>query len=215
MIFNVLALPTLALLVSAASLTPRAASYINPKTYGGSSLGYFANSTNGEPLNVIVTGIPSLANFSSWYKAIGFGKECLGLHSGGAMQAFIDSRGPFDQQGEIRFAYGENPDGEGSCFESLAGGNHFRYWQQQKTNAWFLAASHEENLFEHHTIEPNGYNIGRDEIVKSATKPSTYKGMHFNATVKYVTGLLPTGSQGINHGIAIDGKTAVLRVTVS
>lgn len=40
------------------------------------------------------------------------------------------------------------------------GGNHFRFWQQTTTGAYFLATSHEEWLGEQHTIEPNGYDIG-------------------------------------------------------
>ncbi|KAL9936198.1 hypothetical protein V8E36_005040 [Tilletia maclaganii] len=131
------------------------------------------------------------------------------------MRAHIDARGPRDQEGEIRFSYGEDGDGEGSCIESIVGGNHFRYWQQQGTNAWFLAASKEKGLVEHHDIIPNGYNIGRDEIVKAATSKTSYKGKNFIASVKYVSGLLPSGSKGINHGIAIDGRTAVLQVTQS
>ncbi|CAD6944811.1 unnamed protein product, partial [Tilletia controversa] len=55
----------------------------------------------------------------------------------------------------------------------------------------------------------------RDAIVRNATKPWSYKGKKFIATVSYVSGLLPSGSKGINHGIAIDGRTAVLKVTVS
>ncbi|KAE8224090.1 hypothetical protein CF319_g2962 [Tilletia indica] len=206
---------TLATFASAVSIQPRQATYIDPKSFGGSSLGYFSGNPNGEPLNIIVTGIGSADTFSAWYKAIGYGKECLGLHSGGAMQAFIDSRGLRDQEGEIRFAYGEDPDAEGSCLESAIGGSHFRFWQQQGTQAWFLAASREKNVFDHHDIVPDGYDINRDDIVKAATQSSSYKGKNFIASVSYVSGLLPSGSDGINHGIAIDGQTAVLSVTVS
>ncbi|KAK0555807.1 hypothetical protein OC846_000349 [Tilletia horrida] len=210
MMFQLLALPSFALLASAAPLVLRQSGYTDPKAFGGSSIGYFPDNSNGEPLNVIVTGISSGSDFSNWYKAIGYGKECFGLHSGTAMQAFIDSRGLYDQEGEIRYAYGEDPDAEGSCAESLAG-----YWQQQNTNAWFLAASHEKNIFDHHDIEADGYDIGRDEIVQAATSSSSYNGQTFVASVQYVDGLLPSGSQGINHGIAIDGRTAVLSVTIS
>ncbi|CAD6973047.1 unnamed protein product [Tilletia controversa] len=185
-------------LASAASIQTRQSGYADPKSFGGSSLGYFPGNSNGEPLNIIVTGIGAADTFSSWYKAIG--KECFGLHDGGAMQAYIDSRSLRDQEGEIRFAYGEDPDAEGSCLESAIGGSHF---------------SREKTIFDHHDIVADGYDLDRDAIVKAATKSSSYKGKKFIATVSYVSGLLPSGSDGINHGIALDGRTAVLSVTVS
>ncbi|KAE8270630.1 hypothetical protein A4X09_0g1721 [Tilletia walkeri] len=226
---------TLATFASAVSIQPRQATYIDPKSFGGSSLGYFSGNPNGEPLNIIVTGIGSADTFSAWYKAIGgspffstvmsrqadivlafrFNASLENRIRGGAMQAFIDSRGLRDQEGEIRFAYGEDPDAEGSCLESAIGGSHFRFWQQKGTQAWFLAASREKNVFDHHDIVPDGYDINRDDIVKAATESSSYKGKNFIASVSYVSGLLPSGSDGINHGIAIDGQTAVLSVTVS
>lgn len=43
-----------------------------------------------------------------------------------------------------------------------------RYWKQGTTGAWFLAASVEKNVFDHHSIEDNGYNRGRNEIVGKA-----------------------------------------------
>ncbi|CAD6957584.1 unnamed protein product [Tilletia controversa] len=193
---SIKALTTLAFvtLASAASIQTRQSGYADPKSFGGSSLGYFPGNSNGEPLNIIVTGIGAADTFSSWYKAIG---ESL------------------DQEGEIRFAYGEDPDAEGSCLESAIGGSHFRFWQQQGTQAWFLAASREKTIFDHHDIVADGYDLDRDAIVKAATKSSSYKGKKFIATVSYVSGLLPSGSDGINHGIALDGRTAVLSVTVS
>ncbi|CAD6907670.1 unnamed protein product [Tilletia controversa] len=197
-------------LASAASIQTRQSGYADPKSFGGSSLGYFPGNSNGEPLNIIVTGIGAADTFSSWYKAIG--KECFGLHDGGAMQAYIDSRSLRDQEGEIRFAYGEDPDAEGSLWCVFVPG---QIWQQQGTQAWFLAASREKTIFDHHDIVADGYDLDRDAIVKAATKSSSYKGKKFIATVSYVSGLLPSGSDGINHGIALDGRTAVLSVTVS
>lgn len=58
----------------------------------------------------------------------------------------------------------------GTCIESLKGGNHIRAWQQQGTGAWFFAASKEENVTKHHMIVPNGYNIGRDDLVQQSQK---------------------------------------------
>ena len=108
-----------------------------------------------------------------------------------------------NQTMELRNDYG-NPD-VGTCWESLAGGNHLRMWHQSgpqaHTNALFLAyvkqrvflifdadfwlvcvdsvsaeevgrvlisplvtlsdCSKLQNVFEGHTIAPNGYNVGR------------------------------------------------------
>jgi len=41
------------------------------------------------------------------------------------------------------------------------GGNHFRFWEQTTTGAYFLAVSFEESLENKHTIAPNGYDIGQ------------------------------------------------------
>ncbi|KAK0519981.1 hypothetical protein OC835_007353 [Tilletia horrida] len=216
--FLALAVAAAASLTSAAPLLPRQSSgsgYTDPRSFGGSSIAYFPDNANGEPLNVIVTGLSSLDSFTSWFNAIGYGRECFGLHDGTAMQAFIDSRGKRDQEGEIRYRYGED-EVSGSCAESLVGGNHFRYWQQQGTDAWFLAASKEKNVFEHHDIVADGYDVGRDEIVSEATQqPVSHDGQTFTTSVQYVDGLLPVGSAGINHGIALDGRSAVLHVSVS
>jgi hypothetical protein len=56
----------------------------------------------------------------------------------------------------------------GTCKETFNGGNHFRYWQQNTTNAWFLAASMEMDLAKQHDIIRNGYNLGRDDIISRA-----------------------------------------------
>jgi hypothetical protein len=84
--------------------------------------------TNGEPLNVIVSGLSSTdvlqtSGFTNWYNSIGLGKECFGLHSGDAMHVTIDNLGQRNQTGEVRQLYGENAGSEGSCLESLIGGN--------------------------------------------------------------------------------------------
>ena len=87
-------------------------------------------------------------------------------------------------------------------------------------------------LGESHTIAPNGYDNGRDGVVSAATRgTTTYKQKSYTSTVEYVTGLLTPGSEGmlihgygcplhrlilflgINHGISIDGRIAVLTVT--
>ena len=47
-----------------------------------------------------------------------------------------------------------------------------------------------------HKIAPNGYNIGRDLIVKKATRGSRYRGRTWTTTVEYVEGLLEPGDTG-------------------
>jgi hypothetical protein len=69
---------------------------------------------------------------------------------------------------------------DGSCLESFTGikficlmvfnwsdtvrlfpgGNHFRFWNQVTTGAYFLAVSVEQWIGEHHNIVPDGYDIG-------------------------------------------------------
>ena len=55
--------------------------------------------------------------------------------------------------------------GLGTCLESLVGGNHLRMFRQNgptaDSGALFLAVSQEEDVFEGHTIVPDGYDIGR------------------------------------------------------
>jgi hypothetical protein len=104
----------------------------------------------------------------------------------------------------------------GSCWESLAGGNHFRAWKQNgteaNTGAWFLAVSKEKYLGEHHTIDDDGYNKGRDWLVERALKGGGVKGKSWIAEIDWRVDLLEAGWKGINHGIAQDGRVAVLTV---
>jgi hypothetical protein len=48
-----------------------------------------------------------------------------------------------------------------SYFFVTTGGNHFRFWAQTATGAYFLAVSYEEWAGESHNVEPNGFDIGR------------------------------------------------------
>jgi hypothetical protein len=58
-----------------------------------------------------------------------------------------------------------------------------------------------QNVFEGHTIIPDGYNIGRDQLVNLAVGGTTsFDGVKYTSTVKRLTGLLPAGTQGVNHG---------------
>lgn len=42
----------------------------------------------------------------------------------------------------------------------ILGGNHFRFWQQQTTGAYFLSVSVEEWAGDGHHVVVNGYDIG-------------------------------------------------------
>ena len=118
--------------------------------------------------------------------------------------------------------------------------------------------SKEEPATDNHDIVPDGYNIGRyvelaytcdrkldiehttflysDELVAGAVGTTSYNGVTYSTTAQNVTGLLPVGSNGVNHGepgvclspalpktearsrifpgIAIDGIVTVLTVTI-
>jgi len=193
--------------------------YIPPASNGGSQLDSSAGL--GEPLNIIVSGLSSpevlfTNGLIQWANSIGFARECLGLHKGNPQTANLgDGRGWVNETAVIREDFGDFL--LGTCIESLKGGNHFRFWQQTTTNAMFFAASVEKNAPQyHHDIAPNGYDQGRDRIVNAATaKPTSFGDLKYTTTVEWVSGLLTPGTQGINHGISIDGKVAVLIVTRS
>ncbi|KAF8755299.1 hypothetical protein RHS01_05619 [Rhizoctonia solani] len=152
----------------------------------------------------------------SSFRSIGFSEECLGLHLGDLHSADLgDGEGRKYEQ--FLAPHGTNKIPLitatarqhyfpiwGTCWESLAGGNHFRAWQQKDTKAWFLAVSKEKYVGEHHQIIDDGYNIGRDYLVSRALR----KG----ARVEWREDLLKEGNEEINHGIAQDGRVAVLTV---
>lgn len=75
-----------------------------------------------------------------------------------------------------------------------------------------LPLSLSQNLAHRHTIEANGYNSGRDDLVAAAMRGGTFGNRLWKADVEWVEGLLPVGADGINHGIEIDGMVAVLTV---
>jgi len=179
----------------------------------------------GEPLNVIISGLSSPAvltdnGFLNFARAIGFSTECLGIHLGGPQSANLgDGSGYVNQTVEYRQDYGDAL--LGTCLESLIGGNHLRVFRQNgptaNTGALFLAVSKEEDVEENHTIVANGYDIGRDLLVQNATNTSprpSFGGVTYSATAQQMTGLLAAGSAGVNHGIATDGVTSVLTVTI-
>lgn len=196
--------------------------YYVPSEGGGQSINRVPLTGLGEPLNVIVSAQSSPevltdSGFGNFAKSIGFSQECLALHIGDFQSANLgDGNGWVNETKLYRQDYGDPI--LGSCIESLIGGNHFRYWRQNGTKApsgaLFLSVSSEEDLKKAHTIIPNGYNLGRDRLVRNATeRNTTFGNRKYFTKAQYVGGMLAPGSVGVNHGISQDGKVAVLTVT--
>lgn len=181
-----------------------------------------AGDSLGEPLNVIISGLSTPAVLTNggivnYARAIGFSEECFDIHLGGLMSANLgDGNGWVNQTYELRQDY-DNA-GIGTCLESLVGGNHFRVFRQNgrlaNSGALFLAVSQEEPATENHDPVPDGYDVGRDNLVAAAVGITSFNGITYITTAKNITGLLPPGSEGINHGIAQDGITTLLTVTI-
>lgn len=73
-------------------------------------------------------------------RSIGYSEECLGLHYGNIHEADLgDGDGRKDEQFLARQYYFPI---WGTCWESFAGGHHFRAWKQNgsaaNTGAWFI-----------------------------------------------------------------------------
>lgn len=126
----------------------------------------------GEPLNLIVSGesdasVLTVEGFLLWVTSINFGVSCLGQANGTQQSANLgygdQIQGTGDgNNGVLRWNY-YSPY-IGTCKETVQGGNHFRWFKQQDSNAYFLAASVELSLDTSHMIAQNGYNNGRDRI---------------------------------------------------
>ncbi|KEP54023.1 putative transmembrane protein [Rhizoctonia solani 123E] len=120
----------------------------DPVDGGGRMLDY-TTIRYGEPLNVIISGnshpnVLTHEGLHKYAKSIGFSEECLGVHMGDLHGADLgDGEGRKDEQFLARQHYFPI---WGTCWESLAGGNHFRAWQQKDTKAWFLAVSKEKEI---------------------------------------------------------------------
>ncbi|GAA5832760.1 hypothetical protein JCM11251_005752 [Rhodosporidiobolus azoricus] len=193
--------------------------WYDPRELGGSFLNRNLWGA-GEPLNIIISAQSSPdvlreRGLMVYSRSLGLWDECAKLHLGDPQEANLgDGKGweaeLFVMREAIRWPW------IGSCLESIAGGNHFRAYKQNGTDAnsgaWFLAASKEVDLRKQHKIAPNGYNLGRDYIVERATSGSRYLGRSWQAQVEWVEGLLKPGNDGINHGISQDGRVAVLTV---
>jgi len=199
------------------SITPLPLEFMNPELGGGSFIDKTPDGL-GEPLNVIISGLSSPwvlsdGGFVLYANAIGFDKDCFDVHFEPPQAADLgDGRGWMEQIVELRDDYG-NYD-LGTCWESLVGGNHLRMWRQDGSNALFLAVSEEDNVYRGHTIRPNGYNLGRESFVNSAVGMKSHEGVRYQTVAQNLTGYVKPGSDGINHGIAIDGVIALLTVTI-
>jgi hypothetical protein len=162
---------------SISNLQPRAdaKNYTDPNENGGQMLTIIPGPTTvglGEPLNVIVSGasdasVLTVEGFLLWVTSIHFGVSCLGQANGTAQSANLGDGGGNATQGSgngdngvLRWNYYDAY--FGTCKETFQGGNHFRWWKQEGTNAYFLAASEELDLASNHMIAQNGYNDGRD-----------------------------------------------------
>ncbi|TKY86243.1 hypothetical protein EX895_005068 [Sporisorium graminicola] len=197
--------------------------FVDPRVYSGTSFDLVGDGLH-EPLNVIVSSLSSPAvltrkGLQSYCRALDFDRECLGLHAGGYQKAYVDLRGWRDQEFIYRQVYTPLDHVFGTCIESVVGGNHIRAWQQQASGAWFLATSKEETASKNHMIVPNGYNVGRNLLVKQALGKNkdgktSFMFTRYQTQVEFIAGLMPQGVQGVNHDIAVDGLTAVLTVTV-
>ncbi|KAF8073977.1 hypothetical protein FPV67DRAFT_1480054 [Lyophyllum atratum] len=218
LLLNAAASPMQQAVLSSESNRAEITGWLDPRLNGGRFLD-FATPTHGEPLNVILSGLsdPFILTedgLHEYAKSIGFSEECLGLHYGQLHDADLgDGDGRKIEQYLARQYYFPV---WGTCWESLAGGNHFRAWKQNGTQAnsgaWFLGVSKEENSRKHHKIVPNGYNLGRDWLVDRAISGGRWKGKWWKADVEWRTDLLTPGNDGVNHGIPQDGRVAVLTV---
>ncbi|POY71663.1 hypothetical protein BMF94_5358, partial [Rhodotorula taiwanensis] len=174
-----------------------------------------------EPLNVIISAKSSAdvlkeSGFISYSRSLGLWNECANLHLGDPQVANLgDGKGWERELFVMRESVWPFP-WVGSCLETITGGNHFRAYKQNGTEAdsgaWFLAASKEVDLRGKHKIAHNGYNIGRDLIVERASSGSTYLNRRYETKVEWLEGLLRPGSEGMAHGIAQDGRIALLTV---
>ncbi|KAF8920019.1 hypothetical protein CPB85DRAFT_1373235 [Mucidula mucida] len=191
-------------------LQTNAVDFFNPLDNGGSMLDD-AGSGGGEPLNVIISGLSSPAVLTdsgivNFAQAIGFSTDCFGIHLGDPQSANLgDGHGFVNQTIELRQDFGD-PD-LGTCLESLIGGNLFRVFRQNgpsaNSGALFLAVSLEEDLDQNHSISPDGYNGGRDQLVSNAVGTHAFNGVTYSTVARQIT------------GISIDGMVTLLTVTIS
>lgn len=203
--------------IVASVVTAGGKQFSSPSSHGGKIL-----TNQSEPLNVIISGTsdPSVLTkegFAAYVSSLKFDPDSFAgqTNDNDAQQANLgDGNGWMNQTG----LYRKTP----ALMEVLQGGNHFRYWMQNgkkaNTGAIFIAASVEMGLKQHHNIVPNGYDLGRNQLVANATQGPT----HSNTT-QYTTKVLSmdtslmkgVSKSDLNHNIATDGKVAVLEITTA
>ena len=176
--------------------------FVDPRIYSGTSFDLVGNGLH-EPLNVIISSLSSPTiltrkGLQSYLRSLSFDRECLNLHAGGYQKGYIDPRGWRNQEFIYRQVYTPLDHVFGTCIESLVGGNHIRAWQQEGSGAWFLATSKEMDANKNHMIVPNGYNVGRNELVKQALGKgkdgkTSFMWMRYKTSVEFVSGLMPQG----------------------
>ncbi|KAK0243818.1 hypothetical protein EDD85DRAFT_805603 [Armillaria nabsnona] len=229
--------------------------YYSPASNGGSMLtvvGQTFPDGQQEPVNAIISGNSDQAVLAqqstnggliNYFLSLSFSGECLGQHTGHSQQVDLgDGNGFRNETAVMRYNYGDPS--FGSCTESVKGGDHFRYWVQNgseaNSGAVFLAISYETSSNNNHDIIENGYNLGRDYVVGNIsssevptltlTGSSTFSGTSssqgytYRTDIMYVTGLLQNTSIGINHNQsvsnngavnAVDGLVAVFNVSIT
>lgn len=130
------------------------------------------------------------------------------MHFGDAQKAALDGPDAVNETAVLRWMFGDPY--IGSCKETFEGGLHLRYWRQKSTGAYFMAVSDEYGLNKYHDIPPNGYNLGRDQLVGNATKhefntrsvtnttvftgQNSFKNYTYETKVEYRSGLLKNSS---------------------
>ncbi|GAA6005772.1 hypothetical protein JCM11491_004003 [Sporobolomyces phaffii] len=205
--------------------------FSNPTSNGGRWLTRWNNDwAGGEPLNVVISSRsdPKLLEFDTFLDycaSLKFSKQCFQWDDRGSLQAanLGDGNDWVNQSTILRYNYDDPV--FGTCSETLQGGNHFRVFRQNgplaNSGAWFLAVSKEFNLAKNHKILPNGYDLGRDELVEIALDPagtrSPVSDALYQTSVEAVSGRDYFGRvehKEINHGEAIDGRIAILTVEI-
>ncbi|KAK0462030.1 uncharacterized protein EV420DRAFT_1640321 [Desarmillaria tabescens] len=229
--------------------------YYSPADNGGSMLtvvGQTYPDGQQEPVNAIISGNSDQAVLAqqstnggliNYFLSLSFSGECLGQHTGNSQQVNLgDGNGFRNETAVMRYNYGDPA--LGSCTESVKGGDHFRYWVQNgseaNSGAAFLAISYETSSSDNHDIVENGYNLGRDYVVGNITGSnvstlaltgsstfsgtSSSQGYTYKTDIMYATGLLQNTSIGINHNQsvsnngavnAVDGLVAVFSVSIT
>ncbi|KIY69251.1 hypothetical protein CYLTODRAFT_420859 [Cylindrobasidium torrendii FP15055 ss-10] len=231
--------------------TPSKDGFYDPAENGGSFLTHATPDGLGEPINAILTAKSDSdvlvdseedGGLRNYFLSFQMGSECLGQHSGTPQTANLgDGNDWVNETAVIRYDYGDPQ--LGTCTETIKGGNHFRYWVQDGkahgTGAIFMACSYEKPISEYHDIVPDGYNLGRDYMLGNITGSliptanltntttfegtTSFGGYTYKTNIRYVSGLLPNTSIGINHNgsvpvngrNAIDGLVALLDVSIT